>query len=586
MRFQMDSQKKFFNDIEKLDLSKFNFNIPYPIKMEDNNKKDQNNNKLIPPKRLKIETNKNKKNKFYTDDEDDNDVWSEIMPGSHLSPFDFLKTKIAGQDEALKDVSNVLLRGLTGLKNPDKPVGVLFFSGPTGVGKTETAKAIAEYVGAHFIRIDCGELSEYHTVSTILGSPPGYIGFEKTTPLLDLNEEIPVVLLFDEVEKAHRDLHMALLGAFDYGILTDRANRKIVFKRTLVILTSNTGAAEADKSSIGFFGDQEQSSESENRRKKAFSSSFPPEFRNRLTATINFKKLSKDTLGSVLDRVLEKLKNYPGIKKNNLDIVLDDSMRNFIIWLAEKENMGARPIERAIDKELIGPLADKMINNKDFISSSIVKFSRLGENTVIDIEQKNITELNSRPIKKEMDVNLDENNEVIKINTSKRGTLKYLFDIAKKTPFYVTVKNNHSSRKNKQNEGPINEGTSYEIIYAFKDDALYFVGRPVCPVDLPWEVLNGEFDFGFVVSDKPSHKYLSLNEVSAYYDKFPFTALLHAHTPDLSSSIDEEGTSYLSKKFEILYKKDNDHFVGDLDGEIFILKSDLKIWTIVANKNK
>ena len=559
----------------------YSFYKKYDIKLEDF-KKDSNN-KISTPKKIKIESAKNKKTKSSFDDIDDSDVWSELGPTSPLTPFEFLKTKIAGQDEALKEVSNTILRGLSGLKHPDKPIGVLFFSGPTGVGKTETAKAIAEYVGANFIRIDCGELSEYHTVSTILGSPPGYVGFEKNSPLLDLNEEVPVVLLFDEIEKAHRDLHMALLGAFDYGTLTDRANRKITFKRTLVILTSNTGAIEADKSSIGFLSEHDSAFESESRRKKALSSSFPPEFRNRLTATINFKKLSKYHLGQVLDRFIEKLKQYPGIKRNKLDIKIDESMREFIVDISDMENMGARPIERAVDRELIGLLAEKIVHGKNSISSSIVKFSRRDGETLIDFEpRKDLDFVNSDEIKNESAPEIYKEKNLIKVKLSKKGSLRYNYELIGKIPFYVTVKQGWGTQKNKRNEGFINEGTTYEIIYSFKDNELYFVGRPVCAADYPWEVLNGDFDFGFIPTEKPSFNFMSLNQISDINsNKYPFSTRLHVHNPDLKLKDDSDEATYINKKFEVLYKKDEYSFVVDCEGIIFVVDSEAKVWTVI-----
>ena len=268
---------------------------------------------------------------------------------------DQLKQEVYGQDVAVQEVVDKILVSRAGLKAENKPVGSFVFMGPTGCGKTETAKALAKHLGVNLLRFDMSEYQEKHSVSKLIGSPPGYVGFEENTGLLitQIQEHPNSVLLFDEIEKSHPDVSTILLQMMDNGFITGSNGKKADCRNIILILTTNAGAQEAEKNQIGF-GNQER--DYEDKELKKF---FAPEFRNRLDAIVTFKKLSKETMIKVVGKFMTELKDQ--IKDKSIRVRISDDA---IDWLVEKgfdPKMGARPLQRVIDKEIKRPLSRQML---------------------------------------------------------------------------------------------------------------------------------------------------------------------------------------------------------------------------------
>jgi ATP-dependent Clp protease ATP-binding subunit ClpA len=271
---------------------------------------------------------------------------------------DNLKHVIFGQDEAISALSSAIKMGRSGLGHPEKPTGAFLFAGPTGVGKTEVTRQLAHNLGVDLIRFDMSEYMESHTVSRLIGAPPGYVGFDQGGLLTDAIIKQPhAVLLLDEIEKAHPDVFNLLLQVMDHGTLTDNNGRKADFRHVVLVMTSNAGAAEMSKTSIGFTQQEHQTDGSE-----AVKRTFTPEFRNRLDGIIHFKPLDKDAIIRVADKAVLELEML--LQDKNVTIEIDNKARN---WLAEHGYdvlMGARPMARLVQEKIKRPLADELLFGK------------------------------------------------------------------------------------------------------------------------------------------------------------------------------------------------------------------------------
>lgn len=266
-----------------------------------------------------------------------------------------LKKVIYGQDSAVESLVTSIKLSRSGLGNPEKPVGCFLFSGPTGVGKTELAKQLARVLGVEFIRFDMSEYMEKHTVSRLIGAPPGYVGFDQGGLLTDAVRKTPhAVLVLDEIEKAHPDIYNVLLQVMDHATLTDNNGRKADFRSIVLVMTTNAGAREIQAGAIGF-----GTAPSKQLDKSAIERTFSPEFRNRLDAWITFQSLSPETIRKVVDKFVAQLVEQ--LKQKKVHIELSDEARS---WLAEKgydRLNGARPMSRIIQNELKRPLADAIL---------------------------------------------------------------------------------------------------------------------------------------------------------------------------------------------------------------------------------
>lgn len=272
-----------------------------------------------------------------------------------LTLGDDLRRLVFGQDKAIDVLTSAIRLSRAGLREPNKPVGNYLFSGPTGVGKTEVARQLAHLLGVELHRFDMSEYMERHAVSRLIGAPPGYVGFDQGGLLTDAIDQHPhSVLLLDEIEKAHPDLFNVLLQVMDNGTLTDHNGKKIDFRNVVIIMTTNAGAAELSKNSIGF-GRETDETASEDAIKRMFT----PEFRNRLDATVPFDFLGKDVVRLVVDKFVLQLENQ--LEDRRVHISLSDDARD---WLAERgydRANGARPLGRLIQEKIKAPLADHLL---------------------------------------------------------------------------------------------------------------------------------------------------------------------------------------------------------------------------------
>lgn len=288
-----------------------------------------------------------------------------------------LKKQIVGQDEAVSKLTKAIRRTRAGLKNPDRPIGSFIFLGPTGVGKTELSKALARYLFDSenaLIRIDMSEYMEKFSLSRLVGAPPGYVGYEEGGQLTEKVRRRPYsVVLFDEIEKAHPDIFGILLQVLDDGMLTDSLGRKVDFKNTIIIMTSNVGAR--DIKNIGSFGFGGEKAEDKHTNMKstveeAMRKLFNPEFLNRIDEAIVFRNLEKEDILKIIEIELEDL--VKNIAEHKMDIVLDQSAKNFLVEKGFDQKYGARPLRRAIQKYVEDPLAEEILRGSFKESAKIL----------------------------------------------------------------------------------------------------------------------------------------------------------------------------------------------------------------------
>jgi ATP-dependent Clp protease ATP-binding subunit ClpA len=291
-----------------------------------------------------------------------------------------LKMVIFGQDPAIDSLSSAIKLSRAGLKEGEKPIGSFLFSGPTGVGKTEVSRQLAKIMGVELIRFDMSEYMERHTVSRLIGAPPGYIGYDQGGQLTEAITKHPhSVLLLDEVEKAHPDVFNLLLQVMDHGALTDNNGRKADFRNVILIMTTNAGAQEMARSSIGF-SQQDHSTDGMEILKKMFT----PEFRNRLDAIIQFDALDKDVIKTVVDKFLVEIQVQLDDKK--VTLVVDEIARD---WLAENgydKNMGARPMQRLIQNKVKKELAEDILFGRLANNGGTVNVTVVDGELVLEIE--------------------------------------------------------------------------------------------------------------------------------------------------------------------------------------------------------
>ena len=266
-----------------------------------------------------------------------------------------LKSAVYGQDKAVAEVASAIKLARAGLRDPQKPIGSYLFSGPTGVGKTELARQLATSMGVPLLRFDMSEYMEKHSVSRLIGAPPGYVGFDQGGLLTDAVLQNPhCVLLLDEIEKAHPDLFSVLLQVMDYGKLTDHNGKNVDFRSVVLIMTTNAGASEASEARVGFLGGTKQEATDE-----ALKRMFTPEFRNRLDATVSFDALSPVVMRQIVGKFVRQLEAQLAERKVSLSVT-DAALS----WLSEKgydPQMGARPLARLIQDSIKKPLADLLL---------------------------------------------------------------------------------------------------------------------------------------------------------------------------------------------------------------------------------
>jgi ATP-dependent Clp protease ATP-binding subunit ClpA len=269
-----------------------------------------------------------------------------------------LKSMVFGQNAAIEALSAAMKLSRAGLRDPEKPIGNYLFSGPTGVGKTEVARQLASTLGIELTRFDMSEYMERHSVSRLIGAPPGYVGFDQGGLLTDAIDQHPhCVLLLDEIEKAHPDLFNILLQIMDHGKLTDHNGKKIDFRNVILIMTTNAGASDMQKAGIGF-GKHVRVGEDEEAVKKLFT----PEFRNRLDAIIPFASLTPEVVARVVEKFVMQLEAQ--LADRNVTIELSSGAKEFLAERGFEPLYGARPLARVIQELIKKPLAEELLFGK------------------------------------------------------------------------------------------------------------------------------------------------------------------------------------------------------------------------------
>src|SRR5438552_7179714 len=266
-----------------------------------------------------------------------------------------LKRTVFGQDKAIESLAASIKLARAGLREPEKPIGCYLFSGPTGVGKTEVAKQLAASLGVELLRFDMSEYMERHTVSRLIGAPPGYVGFDQGGLLTDGVDQHPhCVVLLDEIEKAHPDLYNVLLQIMDHGRLTDHNGKQVNFRNVILIMTTNAGAADLARQAFGFTRSKREGDDHE-----AINRQFAPEFRNRLDAIVSFAHLNADVIGMVVEKFVLQLEAQ--LADRDVTIELSDPAKAWLIQHGYDEQMGARPMARIIQEHIKKPLADEVL---------------------------------------------------------------------------------------------------------------------------------------------------------------------------------------------------------------------------------
>ena len=313
------------------------------------------------------------------------------IPPKHVSNSDVdalknlepnLKMVVFGQDKAIDSLTTAIKLSRAGLNDSEKPIGSFLFSGPTGVGKTEVSKQLAKIMGIELLRFDMSEYMERHTVSRLIGAPPGYVGFDQGGLLTEaVNKNPHCVLLLDEIEKAHPDVFNLLLQVMDHGTLTDNNGRQADFRNVILIMTTNAGAQEMSRSSIGFT-EQDHTTDGMEIIKKAFS----PEFRNRLDSIIQFGALTVETIRTVVDKFLVDLQVQLDQKKVLLNV--DESAVDWFVKHGYSESMGARPMARLIQEKLKKELAEDILFGKLSANGGEVQVSCKADELVLTISER------------------------------------------------------------------------------------------------------------------------------------------------------------------------------------------------------
>jgi ATP-dependent Clp protease ATP-binding subunit ClpB len=301
---------------------------------------------------------------------------------------DNLRNRVIGQDEALNAVANAVRRARAGLQDPNRPVGSFIFLGPTGVGKTETARALAEFLfddERAMVRLDMSEYMEKHAVARMIGAPPGYVGYEEGGQLTEAVRRRPYsVVLFDEIEKAHPDVFNVLLQILDDGRLTDSKGRVVDFKNTVLIMTSNLGSREIQTATENPLADRDVKTEV----LQVLRDHFKPEFLNRIDDIVVFKQLSKEEIATIIDIQLAKLRDM--LAARDIVLELDESAKELLVNEGYDPVFGARPLKRAIQSLIQNPLAVKLLNGEIGSGQTVRVFAENGEMkfTAVDGGQK------------------------------------------------------------------------------------------------------------------------------------------------------------------------------------------------------
>jgi ATP-dependent Clp protease ATP-binding subunit ClpC len=299
---------------------------------------------------------------------------------------DELHKRVIGQQDAIRAVSQAIRRTRAGLKDPKRPSGSFIFLGPSGVGKTETAKTLAEFLFGDedaLIQLDMSEYMEKHTVSRLVGSPPGYVGYEEGGQLTEAVRRKPFsVVLFDEIEKAHPDVFNSLLQILEDGRLTDSQGRTVDFKNTVIIMTSNLGTADLRKASVGFAKTSEAVTYERMKAKvhEALKQHFRPEFLNRIDDVIVFHELSKEEVTQIIDLMIKRVRN--SLESQGLNLELTQAAKFHVVEKGYDSTLGARPLRRALQRLVEDPLSEKILW-KEF---------RAGETIIVDVEPDEIGE--------------------------------------------------------------------------------------------------------------------------------------------------------------------------------------------------
>jgi ATP-dependent Clp protease ATP-binding subunit ClpC len=318
-----------------------------------------------------------------------------------------LRENIIGQDEAIKRISNTIRRSRAGVADPNRPIGSFIFLGPTGVGKTELTKTLAEFMfndDKALIRVDMSEFMEKHSISKLIGAPPGYVGHEESGSLTETVRHKPYsIILFDEIEKAHPEVFNILLQVLDNGRLTDGKGRAVNFKNTVIILTSNIGAEHIDKmEKIGFASDssaENQYEETKIKVEKALKEHFRPEFLNRLDDIVIFDILSKEAIRKIVKIQIEEVKGR--LDEKGIDITVSPKVIKYLGEEGYDPSYGARPLKRLIQTKILNPLA-QLIIKRQVISGQSIKVGIKKDEFIFDVKKgKKVTSISAESAMRE-----------------------------------------------------------------------------------------------------------------------------------------------------------------------------------------
>jgi ATP-dependent Clp protease ATP-binding subunit ClpC len=319
-----------------------------------------------------------------------------------------LKNRVVGQDQAIERVAHVLRRARAGISDPHRPIGSFIFLGPTGVGKTELTKALAQFMfndDKALIRVDMSEYMERHAVSKLVGSPPGYVGYEEAGQLTEAVRHKPYsVVLFDEIEKAHPEVFNILLQVLDDGVLTDGKGRKVNFKNTIIIMTSNIGSQFIQKmESIGFHNNSEKAEYSQMKDKVegALKDHFKPEFLNRIDEVVVFDILSKEAIKEIVGIRINNI--LARLQEKGISVSINDDALSYLARVGYNPQYGARPLNRLIQAKVLNPIAERIIR-QTIVSGDVVTVSVVNDDIVINTNNKKKQISSLRSQKKETSV--------------------------------------------------------------------------------------------------------------------------------------------------------------------------------------